>query len=94
MDIKEYIRNLKQDKLLHFIAGILMVDVFFIVLNIIIPFHLASTIAFGVASLVMLGKEIIYDKMMNKGVCSTKDFLAGEIGIVLQCVAFLLYEII
>jgi hypothetical protein len=38
----------------------------------------------------MASKEIIYDKLMNKGVCSWKDFIAGELAIIFQIVVFII----
>ena len=73
----------KRDKLLHMLAGIFMVDMFVPTCALFLETWLSITIAFVLATLIMAAKEIIYDKFMNRGVCSVKDFIAGEIGILI-----------
>ena len=83
MDYKDVLRNLKQDKLLHFIAGILSVDFLFVICNIFFSFWISLLISFAISTIIMAGKEIIYDKLIGKGVCNIKDFIYGFVAIII-----------
>lgn len=51
-------------------------------------------ISFTLSTLTMAYKELIYDKLMHKGVCSWKDFIAGELAIIFQTVIFIVLYMI
>lgn len=79
---------------MHILAGILMIDLFLLLFNLFLNNHISILSAFIVATIIMAGKELIYDKKLNKGVCSLNDFIAGEIGIVIQTITFIIYNFI
>lgn len=79
---------------MHMLAGIFMIDLFLPSFDLFLSFYISLLSAFIVATIVMAGKELIYDKRLNKGVCSLNDFIAGEIGIVIQTITFIIYNFI
>lgn len=65
------------DKLLHFIVSAIMV----IVAQFVMPLIYAALLAL----LVGVVKELVYDKMLNRGKCSLADVIADIAGIVFAC---------
>lgn len=74
------IREIKSDKLLHFIAGIVIFMVLFRAFLIFLPMRCAFVLAYPLSILASYLKELIYDRKMGKGVYNIKDFYAGLIG--------------
>lgn len=66
-----------EDGLLHIICSSLIVGI----ANIFLPLWIAIIIAFTIG----VAKEIIWDKLLNKGTCDNKDIVADLIGIILGC---------
>ena len=64
--------NIGKDKLLHYIAGTLIVAFFLIV----------STIQIAILALIVIAgaKELLWDKLLKKGCCEWLDFLATLLG--------------
>ena len=75
---------------MHMLAGIVMIDVFVPICALFLQISWAFFVAFTVATIVMASKEIIYDKLMNKGACSWKDFVAGELATTFQIIVFII----
>lgn len=69
----------KQDKLLHFIVGILMAQTFILVCPIALNFWIAAGISLVLSTAIMYGKELWDEK--HGGVYDIRDFYAGMIGI-------------
>ena len=67
---------------MHELAGIVMVDIFLLISLLMFNFIISAIISFSLSTIIMACKELVYDKLMNKGVCSWKDFVAGELAIV------------
>ena len=65
------------DGLKHVIASNVMV----VVLNLILPLW----VAVFVAALAGVGKEVVWDKLMNKGTFDKKDLIADAVGIIIGC---------
>lgn len=76
----EKLYKIETDKLLHFIAGLLMVQATYGVFHIICSWSKWIFIILGLAiSILVSGLKEIYDKHFG-GVCNPKDFYAGVIG--------------
>lgn len=78
--IYKWITAIKADKLLHFIAGILITQISFILLDLFISAKYAVSVAFMFSCIVCALKELLYDHVLEKGVASWKDFIAGFLG--------------
>lgn len=76
--IKNWLYGIKPDKLLHFIGGLMVAQVFFVLLNICCVRWVSLLVALLLATIVAGAKEL-YD--IKHGVPSWKDFIASEIGI-------------
>lgn len=74
------IREIKADKLLHFIAGMLIFMLLFRIAVIFMPMRCAFIISYFISVLASYAKESIYDRRMKKGVYNIRDFYAGLIG--------------
>lgn len=74
------IREIKADKLLHFIAGMVIFMVLFRVFAIFMPMRCSYLISYFISILTSYAKEAIYDRCMKKGVYNIKDFYAGVFG--------------
>jgi hypothetical protein len=74
------IREIKSDKLLHFIAGMVIFMVLFRVFAIFMPMQCSYLISYFISILASYAKEAIYDRRMKKGVYNIKDFYAGVFG--------------
>lgn len=85
---------LNRDKLMHELAGMVMVDIFLLISLLMFNFITSVIISFTLSTLIMACKELIYDKLMHKGVCSLKDFIAGELAIIFQTIVFIISYII
>ena len=81
---------LKTDKLLHVIAGLLMPQVFYLILVLMLNNILALIISFVLSVLIGGAKELLYDKYMKKGNCDIYDFIATCIGIAVECILLIL----
>lgn len=75
---------------MHMLAGIILVDILVPTCTLFLQMSWVFFVAFIIATIVMASKEIIYDKLMNKGVCSFKDFAAGEIAIIFQTIIMII----
>lgn len=83
--------NIKPDKVLHFIAGVLIVQAAFAACKVAgIETKIAFFIAAGIAIAAMAAKEIVWDDMLAKGISSLLDFIAGTIGIAIEIALMLL----
>lgn len=75
--MKNLISKLKNyfgyDSLLHIIASSIIMGVS----NLFLPVWMAIAITAAIG----IGKEIIYDKLLDKGTCDFKDIVADAIGI-------------
>lgn len=74
------LREVEADKLLHFIAGMVIFMVLFRVFLAFLPMRCAFVLAYPLSILASYLKELIYDRKMGKGVYNIKDFYAGLIG--------------
>lgn len=75
------IGRIKKDKLLHFIAGTYI----FMLSAILVPLWMALLIV----AIVGAGKEIFYDKALNKGTPEVADFVYTLIGGVFAFLIFI-----
>lgn len=80
MKILQKIREIKADKLLHFIAGMVIFMVLFRIFVIFMPMRCSYLISYFISILASYAKEAIYDRHMKKGVYNIKDFYAGVFG--------------
>ena len=80
MKILQKIREIKADKLLHFIAGMLIFMLLFRIAAIFMQLRCAYIISYFMSVLASYAKESIYDRCMKKGVYNIKDFYAGVFG--------------
>ena len=73
---------LEKDKAIHLCVGFLLSYVAYVVF--MLSFTINPWLCLGISTLfsaiVSLGKELLWDKAMGKGVMSWKDFYAGCIG--------------
>lgn len=79
-DLLKKLGKVKADKLLHFIAGMVIFMVLFRIFAIFMPMRCSYLISYFVAILVSYAKEAIYDRRMNRGTYDIKDFYAGVFG--------------
>ena len=80
---------IQKDKLLHLLAGIIMVQLLYVVADLIWCRMAALAFSLVVATSVMAAKEIWWDKILGRGVASGRDFLAGMIGIIYSVIIIL-----
>ena len=73
--------EIKVDKYLHFICGMIMAEISFAIIVHFLPILAAMAIAFAITTVIGAGKELIYDK--KYGVPNKYDFIATEVGAVL-----------
>ena len=66
-----------QDDLLHIICSSILVGIF----NLFFPLLIAIIIT----AVVGIGKEVIWDKLLNKGTFDKKDLVFDLIGIIIGC---------
>lgn len=73
----------EKDKLQHVLAGIVGSQVLVILIQLFcnISIYCPIILSLIISSAVAYGKELLYDKILNKGY-SIKNFIASEIGIV------------
>jgi hypothetical protein len=74
------LREVEADKLLHFIAGMIIFMTLFRVFAIFMPMRCSYLISYFMSILASYAKEAIYDRRMKKGVYNIKDFYAGVFG--------------
>lgn len=74
------LREVEADKLLHFIAGMVIFMALFRVFAIFMPMRCSYLISYFISVLASYAKEAIYDRRMKKGVYNIKDFYAGVFG--------------
>ena len=89
--MKDWIKKLyeiKADKYLHFICGLIIYEVLFAILVHFIPIVFSVIAALLVSTAIGAAKEWIYDK--KHGVVNVKDFYATEIGIIIGVVIMLI----
>ena len=79
-DLLKKLREVKADKLLHFIAGMVIFMVLFRIFAIFMPMRCSYLISYFISILASYAKEAIYDRCMKKGVYNIKDFYAGVFG--------------
>lgn len=79
-DLLKKLREVKADKLLHFIAGMVIFMVLFRVFAIFMPMRCSYIISYFISILTSYAKEAIYDRRMSRGVYNIKDFYAGLFG--------------
>lgn len=85
----------QKDKLIHFIAGIMMSQVLVIFLSLFTnSIILPILVSIFVSSATAYGKEVLYDKALGLGSYEIKDFLATEIGIGYGAIISLLFLIL
>lgn len=77
--IKDWLYGIKADKLLHFICGLIVAQVFFALLNIGCVKRVSLLVSLLLSTIVAGAKELID---IRCGVPSWKDFAASMIGIV------------
>lgn len=71
----------RQDKVLHFIAGVLIVQAAFTVCSFVgLCARHSFAVAIPVSVLVTAGKEVLWDRLLGRGVPSVDDFVAGVVG--------------
>ena len=88
MSILKRLYDIKVDKYLHFICGLVMAEVIFAIVVHFLPLLAALGISLGVSTIVGAGKEWVYDK--KHGVPNKKDFYATEVGVVLGLLIMLI----
>ena len=74
------IREIESDKLLHFIAGMVMFMILFRIGVIFMPMRCSYIISYFISVFASYAKESVYDRHMKKGVYNIRDFYAGLIG--------------
>jgi len=77
--ILRWLNDIKLDKLLHFIAGLLIAQISYALFSIGFVEWLSALLAFGTAACIGGVKEML-DGVINDGVPSLSDFLATLIG--------------
>lgn len=75
----KWLYDIKADKLLHFIAGLLIAQIASLLFGLFAGCYLRVVLGWLAAVVITLGKEI-WDKETGKGVCSLEDFAAGLLG--------------
>jgi len=80
--------EIKVDKILHFICGLIIYEIMFAILIHFITPILSLIIAFIASTAIGAAKEWIYDK--KYGVPNINDFYATEIGIIIGTIIMLL----
>lgn len=75
--IQKIYNYFEQDDLLHIICSSILVGIF----NLFFPLLIAIIIT----AVVGIGKEVIWDKLLNKGTFDKKDLVFDLIGIIIGC---------
>lgn len=86
--LKQWLYGLKTDKLLHFIAGMLIAEVAAVLLGLAMGGIMAAFCGWLLSVVVSMAKEI-WDKG-HDGVCSMADFAAGLFGALVGLAVMLL----
>lgn len=94
MKIIGKLRQIGQDKLLHFIANAIIAWIISVILMIFMNPYISILIGFLVSSLIAFAKEYIWDFKMGKGVYNVKDFLYGISGAFLESLSLIIMIII
>lgn len=87
-NILKKLYDIKVDKYLHFICGLVMAEVIFAISVHFLPILISLAISLVASTIVGAGKEWIYDK--KYGVPNKNDFYATEIGVVLGILIMLI----
>jgi ABC-type transporter Mla maintaining outer membrane lipid asymmetry permease subunit MlaE len=90
MKIVEKLREIGQDKLLHFISNAIIAWAISFILMFFINPYISILCGFVFSSFIAWAKEYIWDLKMNKGVYNNKDILFGIIGAFLESLSLLL----
>lgn len=75
----QWLYSIKADKLLHFIAGLLIVQIASLLFGLLTGSYMRVVLGWLAAVAITLGKEI-WDWETDTGVCSLEDFAAGLLG--------------
>lgn len=75
--IQKIYNYFRQDGLLHIICSSILVGIF----NLFFPLLIAIVITV----VIEIGKEVIWDKLLNKGTFDKKDLVFDLIGIIIGC---------
>lgn len=94
MEIIRKLRQIGQDKLLHFIANAIIAWIISVLLMIFMNPYISILIGFLVSSLIAFAKEYIWDFKMGKGVYNIKDMIFGVIGSFLESLSLIIITII
>lgn len=94
MKLFEKIRQIEQDKLLHFIANAIIVWIISFILIFFINPYVSILCGFLISALIAWAKEYIWDFKMGKGVYNIKDILYGIIGAFLESLSLTLIILI
>jgi hypothetical protein len=72
----------EKDKLQHVLAGIVLSQVLVLILSFCtISIYYPLILSFIISTGVSYGKELLYDRVLGRGVYNMKDFIASEIGV-------------
>lgn len=72
----------EKDKLQHVLAGIVLSQVLVLILSFCtISIYCPLVLSFIISTGVSYGKELLYDRVLGRGVYNMKDFIASEIGV-------------
>lgn len=84
------------DKLLHFIIAIVITLVILIASHLWFPlnYNWDMALACGVAILLTIGKELIWDKILGKGTPEFYDFFWGVVGAIIGPMLWMIGELI
>lgn len=94
MEIIRKLRQIGQDKLLHFIANAIIAWIISVLLMIFMNPYISILIGFLVSSLIAFAKEYIWDFKIGKGVYNIKDMIFGVIGSFLESLSLIIITII
>lgn len=83
MKITNLLNNIGIDKYEHYMLASIFACVLKILLNLFIPILLASVISFIISLSFIIGKELYYDKNLQKVTPEWKDFWIGLLGILI-----------
>ena len=84
--IRELLSKITIDKYQHFAVAAIATLILRIILDLVLPFRTAVLIAATGVFLACVGKEVIYDKWMDKGECEWLDLIAGILGIIIATI--------
>lgn len=83
MKITDILSKFGIDKFYHYLLASIFACILKVLLSLFIPIYIAQLISFTISLIMITGKELYYDKYLNKGTPEWNDFWIGLFGILI-----------